>query len=213
MIQNFIDTRRIEPQAKDNGFSRTYGLSDSFVIMYAGNIGIPHGVEVLVHTAHILRGQRDILFCFVARGEYKDQIQALAAEKKLDNVLFIEPQPERYVPQIWASASVGAITYRRQLADFSVPSKLLACMCAQRPVLAAADDNSATSKLIAKAGCGVVVPPESPQTLAETIVWMKEHPLDLQEMAANGRRYAKKHLRKEAIVDRYESLFQEVASS
>lgn len=126
---------------------------------------------------------------------------------------FIDPQPERYVPQIWAAASVGAITYRKQLSDFSVPSKLLACMCAQRPALAAADEDSATTKLIAKAGCGVVVRPESPQSLAETIVWMKERPDALQEMAATGRRYAEKYLRKDSIVDRYESLLQDIASN
>jgi glycosyltransferase involved in cell wall biosynthesis len=135
----------------------------------------------------------------------------LARTKGLANVLFIEPQPEKFVPLIWASASIGAITYRKGLADFSVPSKLLACMCAQRPAIAAADKESATSKLISKAGCGLSVAPESPQSFSDCVLWMKHNPLATKRLAENGRKYAENYLRREYIVGRYESFFYEVA--
>ena len=130
----------IRPGERDNLFSRKYGLEQAFVVMYAGSIGIPHGVEVLVHAAEILKSDPEIIFCFVGSGEYRKQIQELAREKELQNTVFIEHQPQEMVPLIWATASVGVITYRKGLSYFSIPSKLLAMMCAARPVIASADE-------------------------------------------------------------------------
>ncbi len=91
---------------------------------------MPHGVEVIVHAAEILRNEPKLIFCFVARGEKRADIERLTRTKRLKNVVFLPPQPENVVSQIWAAASVGVITYRRGLAGFSLPSKLFAAMCA-----------------------------------------------------------------------------------
>ena len=133
VIPNFIDTEKITPLNQDNLFSRKFDLVGKFVVMYAGNIGIPHGVEVLVEAAEKLKMQPKVLFCFVGRGEHKETIRNLAKGKDLPNCIFIEPQPEEVVPYIWATASAGVVTYKKGLAGFSVPSKLLAMMCAARP--------------------------------------------------------------------------------
>ncbi|MCF8070593.1 MAG: glycosyltransferase family 4 protein [Desulfobacterales bacterium] len=210
VIENFIDTEDIQPQSKNNLFSRYYGIHDKFVILYAGNIGIPHGVEILVSAAEMLKTQKDMVFCFVARGERKDMVQTLAAKKKLKNVKFIDPQPESWVPLIWASASVGAITYRSGLADFSVPSKLLACMCAQRPVIAVADHDSGTAAVVVRAGCGLTVTPGSVDELSKTILRLKNNEVERRLMGENGRNYVKNNLNRSNITERYDIFFRNV---
>lgn len=211
VIENFIDTQAIKPTSKSNEFSQRYNIDQHFVVMYAGNIGIPHGVEVLMSAAEILMAESGILFCFVARGEHKENMSSLAAKKQLQNVIFIEPQPENMVPLIWASASVGTITYRKGLAEFSLPSKLLACMCAARPVIASLDLDSAAAKLIKKAECGVCVPPDSPKLFAERLLTLRDDPEKTEQMGQNGRRYVEKYLNRDVIVDRYDGFFLRVA--
>ena len=103
---------------------------------------------------------------------------------------------------------MGVVTYRKGLADFSVPSKLLAIMCAARPVIASVDPDSAAAKLIRKAECGVVVPPESPEALAESLMAFKESPKMGERMGNNGRAYVERNFARETIVDRYESFFR-----
>jgi len=208
IIHNFMDAERIAPKAYDNRFSREFGLVGNFVVMYAGNIGIPHGVEVLVDAAELLKAEEDILFCFVARGEYKAKVQNLAKAKALSNCRFIEPQPEQMVPYIWSSASVGAITYRKDLSEFSVPSKLLAVMSAARPVIASLDHNSEAAGLIRMADCGMVVEPEDAQAIVRAVHFLKSAPDECHRKGKNGRRYILDNFQRATISGQYESLFR-----
>ncbi|MEM2352369.1 MAG: glycosyltransferase, partial [Thermoproteota archaeon] len=51
-----------------------------------------------------------------------------------------------------------------------VPSKILSIMAAGRPVVAALNPNGDASRLIEEAQCGLCVPPEDPQALAEAVM-------------------------------------------
>jgi colanic acid biosynthesis glycosyl transferase WcaI len=213
VIENFLDPSFFRDERSDNDFSRSFGLHDSFVVMYAGNIGVPHGVEVIVQAAEILRNEPGLKFCFVARGERRAEVERLTRTKGLKNVMFLPPQPESSVPQIWATASVGVISYRRGLAGFSLPSKLFAAMCAARPVIASVDGESETARIIASAKCGMCVQPESPGEIAEAILNLKKSPEIAREMGRNGREYVQEHLRKEVIALHYASLFKGLAAT
>jgi colanic acid biosynthesis glycosyl transferase WcaI len=208
VIENFIDTQFITPGEQDNVFSRVNGLVGKFVVMYAGNIGVPHGVEILVDAAERLAAEAGIVFCFVARGENRDEVMLLAREKGLKNAVFLPPQPEETVPLIWASASVGVITYRKGLADYSVPSKLLAMMCAARPVIASVDEDSEIARIVSRSRCGIVAPAGNVNRLVEAILMLRNDAEKGLDMGRGGRVFAEMNFRKEIVVDRYESLFK-----
>lgn len=206
-IPNFIDTEFIKPMPQENPFAKQWGLAGKFVVMYAGNIGLPHGAEVIIKAAEELKDEPDITFCFVSRGEYRDQLMNQAEKNGLDAVRFIPPQPENKVPEIWASASVSLVTYRSGMADFSVPSKLLAIMCSGRPVIAVAEKGSEVSKIVAAADCGICVEPDRPKELAEAILYIRQNRTEAMNMGANGRHYALMHFDRKKISDSYEKLF------
>ena len=209
-ISNFIDTGFIEPASQDNPFSRQWDLTRQFVIMYAGNIGIPHGLEVVVEAAAQLLDEKEIKFCFVGRGEYKEKIENMAVNRKLKNVIFVPPQPEKAVPNIWATASISLVTYRRGLSDDSVPSKLFAIMCSSRPVIAAVDKDTETYRIIKKARCGICVEPEDATALSKAIKHLCRDEGERNRMGKNGRKYVVKHFQKDVIVDQYENVFLEI---
>jgi colanic acid biosynthesis glycosyl transferase WcaI len=211
VIPNFMDATHIVPLSKRNRFSEKWGLAHRFVVMYAGNIGLPHGTEVIIETADMLKSNPDILFCFVGRGEHKDTIEKLAHKRKLKNIIFVPPQPEEEVPYIWASGDAALITYRKGLADFSVPSKLLAAMLSARPVIAAIDAGSETFKIIKNAKCGLITPPEKPQALVKSILYLYRRNERCTKMGLAGRKYAETHFSKDSIVNAYEALFLDVA--
>lgn len=213
VIDNFIDPQFITPLNRDNDFSRKYGLSDAFVLMYAGSIGIPHGVEVLVGAAEILRNETGIIFCLVARGENKDAIEKMARQRQLRNMMFLPPQPEELAPLIWASASAGVVCYRKGLSHYSVPSKLFAVMCAARPVIASVDADSQAARIVSLARCGLLVSPESSEEIAAGVMRLKEDPQLAESMGQEGRNYVQRHLSKETIAGRYELLFKELAKT
>lgn len=211
VIPNFMDSTKIRPRAKRNAFAQRYGLHEKLVVMYAGNVGIPHGVEHILEAAHLLRDRRDIIFCIVGRGEYKDRIVELSQQKGLGNVVFPPPQPEDVVPDIWASADVCLVTYRKGLADFSVPSKLLAIMSSERPAIVMADGSSEAAMMVRQAECGLHVPPGDPYALAETIQFLIDRPEFCSEMGQKGREWVTCHHGKEFVVSEYEKLFSNIA--
>jgi colanic acid biosynthesis glycosyl transferase WcaI len=211
VIPNFMDNTKIGLRSKGNPFAQKYGLHEKFVVMYAGNVGIPHGVEHILEAADVLRDMTDIIFCIVGRGEYKDRLVELAQENDLRNLVFPPLQPEDVVPDIWASADISLVTYRKGLADFSVPSKLLAIMSSGRPAIVMADGSSEAAMMVRQAECGLHVPPEDPDALAEAIQFLFSHPEMRSKMGKKGREWVTSHYCKTFIVDQYEELFSNVA--
>jgi colanic acid biosynthesis glycosyl transferase WcaI len=210
IISNFIDTNFIKPMAKENEFSIEFDLNNKFVVMYAGNIGLPHGIEFVVGAGEILSNYKDIVFAFVSRGEYKDLIMRLCKSKKLNNVVFPPQQPEYMVPKIWASADVSLVTIRKGLSADSVPSKTFAIMASERPIIAMVDEGSEVWNLVMLSQGGICVPPEKPDLLAESIVKLYNSEQERKKMGKKGRRFVEENYTRRIISSKYERFFSKI---
>jgi colanic acid biosynthesis glycosyl transferase WcaI len=206
VIPNFFDINLLKPVTGENPFARQWNPEGKFLAMYGGNVGIPHGAEVILEAAERLKEPRDILFCFVGRGEYRPTLQQMTKQKGLDNLIFIPAQPFTEMSRVWTSASVSLITYKRGLSEDSLPTKLIASMCCQRPVIAAVDEDSDTAELIRKAQCGIIVPPEDAAAFADAIVTLYSDDPLRQKMGEAGRQYVMSHFERKVISGQYEKL-------
>lgn len=207
VIANFFDTQFMKPQPGPNEFSKEWGLDGKFVVMYGGNVGIPHGADVILEAAEVLAPHDDIVFCFVGRGEYKPKLERIVSEKGLGNVRFIPVQPFERMPQIWSAAAVSLITYKRGLSSDSLPTKLIASMCCERPTIGTVDDDSDTYRLIHRANCGITVEPEDPAALAEAVLTLYRDPSRASTLGHNGRAYSVAHFDRNVISRKYETFF------
>jgi colanic acid biosynthesis glycosyl transferase WcaI len=179
--------------------------------MYAGNIGLPHGVEILIEVAEKLRDEEDLRLCIVGRGEYLDRIVASVKYRGLLNVVFPPRQPEKMVPLIWASADASVVTYKPGLAEYSMPSKLLFIMASGRPAIVSADADSDVCTTVAKARCGLNVPPGDAMALSDAVRYLKTNPELRKEMGQRGQEYVKQHFEKMSVVGKFENLFMELS--
>jgi colanic acid biosynthesis glycosyl transferase WcaI len=109
---------------------------------------------------------------------------------------------------VFSSASLSFITYRKGLAEDSLPSKLIASMCCECPVVAAVDECSETARIIHAARCGIVVPPEDASALSKATVSLYDDEVMRARMAKRGREYALTHFKREEMSSKYESIFQ-----
>ena len=93
----------------------------------------------------------------------------------------------------------------------AVPSKVYRIMACARPVLALADQNSDLAELIGLARCGKVVPPGSPESLAQAVRDAMRSPSECAAMGLAGRVHVVAHYSRKSISGRYEALVREVA--
>lgn len=209
IISNFVDTTFIKPMDKKNEFSLKFRLNKKFVVMYAGNMGFYYGMEFVVETAELLAKYTEIIFSFVSRGEYKDKIMSLCKSKNLKNVIFPPQQPEQMVPCIWATADISLVTTKKGLSTDTVPSKIFSIMASGRPIIAVMDEGCETWNLVKQAKCGMCVPPENPDLLAQAILSLYDSEKQRKEMGEKGRRFVEKNFSPETICQKYEELFLE----
>lgn len=210
VIPNFVDTDFIRPLPRQNAFGARHGLNDKFVVLYAGNVGLSQGLEVVLDAAALLRDQPDVLFQIVGAGSSKADLMAEAERRQLSNVQFLPLQAEADVPELYAACDVALIPLRRGLAQNSVPCKTYSIMSSARPYIASVDEGSNVWKLTERADCGVCIPPENARALAQAVLELKADRKRRQLMGVNGRAFVEWQFARDVITQRYRQALEEL---
>ena len=134
----------------------------------------------------------------------------LAQLLSVERVRFIGWQPYEIRSLSLSSADIHVVGLARGLAGYVVPSRLYGILAAGRPVIAAAEAESETAQLVARVGCGVVVPPGNPFLLARAIRAAHDGEFDLEEMGRRARAFAETEGDRSIAIARYESVLQEL---
>jgi colanic acid biosynthesis glycosyl transferase WcaI len=208
----WLSQEEIQPQGRINAWRQRMGIApEMFVVLHAGTIGLVSGAQVLLQAASLLRRFGDMLFLFVGEGRLKPLLQRMAQEAGLGNVRFLPFQPRQWLSQMQACADVSVLTLLAGRGQTSWPSKLLAYMAAQRPVVASVDADCDTARTILASGSGLVVPPGQPQALAQAILRLyRDAPLR-EEMGRRGRQYFLEHFERRKATARFAALIEELS--
>ena len=197
----WVDPEEIRPMSKENGFRRLHGLTDKFVVLYAGNMGITASLDELIEAADLLRDYDNIVFLLVGEGVRKNSLTQEATKRGLHNMRFLDYQPRAVLPEMLAAADVGLVTLNPASSPYSLPSKTFAVMASGRPVLVVAPLGSEISGLVRVARCGTCVEPDSARDLADVILSMGTDPTTSAEMGLRGRRYLESEFSLQVCVD------------
>jgi colanic acid biosynthesis glycosyl transferase WcaI len=205
VIPNFVDTERIRPAPKENGYRDQYGLSGRTVVMYAGNVGMSQSLDLVVDAARRHRDRDDLVFVVNGGGSALEGLRRSAAG--LDNLRFVEMQPRERLPEVLAAADLHLVPLRTGLARSSVPSKLYSILAAGRPVLASVDSGTEVASTLERAGAGVSVPPEDPDAFNEALDALLADPAGMERLGAAGREFVEGWVSPAAVGAAYEELF------
>lgn len=190
---DWVDTDLVRPLPRLNPFAEENGLTDKFVVMYAGNLGLSQGLEYVIAAADLLKEQQDILFLFVGDGASREMLEEETARRGLQNVKFLPFQPRERLPEVLASADVSLVSLQRGMGSGSLPSKMYSIFASGRPLLISVDEGSEPWKLVEQAGAGLCVPPENPAALSTAILYLKNTPHLCEQFGRQGRIWAEAH--------------------
>lgn len=210
VIHNWADCEAIAPGPKDNSFAREHGLTDRFVVMHSGNVGLSQNLDVLIETADRLRGRERLLFVIVGEGAKRAVIERDAAARGLTNVRFLPYQAKSDLHESFAAADAFLVSLKPGIEGYIVPSKLYGILAAGRPYVAAVDPSCEAATIARDYQCGLLVTPGDPSDLAAKIVSMLDDPAMVRLMGARARQAALQFDRKTAV-GAYFELFARVA--
>jgi colanic acid biosynthesis glycosyl transferase WcaI len=212
LVYDWVDTDLIRPISKNNRFAREHHLTDRFVVLYAGNIGLSQGLENVLVAAEQLAGQPDICFLFVGDGPGREQLITQAHLHKLTNVQFIPFQPRSCLPEVLGSADISLVILRSGIGVGSLPSKTFSILASGRPILASVDEQSETRDLVQKAQAGLCIEPENPLELVKAILTLKNDQNLRERLGQNGRIWAEKMHSPQSATIQFEKLLDETVA-
>ncbi|MFN8444483.1 MAG: glycosyltransferase family 4 protein [Caldilineaceae bacterium] len=185
-----------------------FGLNGHFTAVYAGLIGIFQGTEVIADAASELRQSDDIHFLIVGDGVKKPELEKRIAEQKLNNVTLAPQQPREAIPGILKSANVAIVPLVNENLVDAVPSKLLEAWGCHLPVILVAGGEA--RRLVEESGGGVVIPPGSPDKLAQAVVEMAASRQNAQKFAEQGFAYVANNFDRRTLARQMESVLHQV---
>lgn len=201
VLRNWADADLVQPRDAATAYRRAWGLEGKTVVLYAGNLGVKQGLEVLLDAASRLdRARPDLAFVIVGDGGEKPRLQARAAALALGNVRFEPLQPAERLSELLATADIAVVTQRPTVRDIVMPSKVGNMMASARPVVAAAAPGSELARVLEEAGCARVVDPGDGAALAEAIAALADAPGLRAELGERGRRHAERLLSRRSIL-------------
>ena len=211
VVINGVDLDRYSPREQDRAMARQYDLESKFVVGYIGTHGLAHALHRVLETAELLRGRKEIVFLLVGGGARRDALVRQAAEMGLDNVRFVPRQAKEDMPGIWSLCAISLIQLKDDPLFASViPSKIFESMGMGLPIILSLPKGEA-SGIIQNSGAGVVIPPEQPEKLAETVVRLFENTDELDALARASLSAAPGHSR-ERQARRMLAMLEEVVS-
>ncbi len=111
-------------------------LFGRMVFVYAGNLGVAQGLDLILDLAEKLQIRNDVGFLFVGRGALSKKLQKSASEKNLDNILFYDEIDPDEIPDLYAQCTAGIVSLDTRHKSHNIPGKFLTYMQCGLPVLA-----------------------------------------------------------------------------
>jgi len=111
-------------------------LAGRKVFVYAGNMGVAQGMDILLDLAERLRSRLDVGFLFVGRGSDSARLKAAAQSRRLDNVVFFDEIDPDEIPDLYAQCHAGIVALDPRHKSHNIPGKFLTYMQSGLPVLA-----------------------------------------------------------------------------
>ena len=136
------------------------------IFVYAGNMGVAQGMDVLIDLAERLKSRTSIGFLFVGRGSDARRLRDDAAARGLDNVVFFDEIDPDDIPGLYAQCHVGLVALDARHKTHNIPGKFLSYMQASLPVLASINEGNDLVELIGQQGVGAACTDHSADTLA-----------------------------------------------
>ena len=177
------------------------------VVGYAGSMGLPNALDVLLDAAALLRDQ-PLAVVMVGDGHERARLAQRVADQGLTQVTLLPPIPKAQIPAFLAQIDIAYIGWQRvPIYRFGIaPNKLMDYMMAGCAVLHSVE---AGNDPVAESGCGLTVAPDNPQAVVDGLRRLAALPAaERLAMGERGRAFVLAHHSYPVLAQRFIAAIQ-----
>ncbi|HPO91641.1 MAG TPA: glycosyltransferase family 4 protein [Victivallales bacterium] len=210
LLPNGVDLDTFKKHPRDANFAKEIGLpEDSFIVGYAGNHGRSQALTQLIKAAMIIQKKEDLIlskkifFALFGDGPEKDELMKKSVEMKLENLKFFPSVPAEKMPKLLSQFDLALVPLKNiELFEGARPSKIFELMGVQIPFIFCGRGEGA--KIAEESGGAVIVPPETPEKLADAIVDFVKLPEETRiEMGRKARKFAENNFNRAKFAENF----------
>lgn len=189
IVYNWAHNEHIRPiDKKENVFLADLKLQDKFIVLYSGNMGMTHDIDVLVDVADRLKENDKIHFLFIGEGAKKAVVEEKVARYGLKNCSVLPYQPLEVLPYSMGAADLAVVTTDAKQSGLSVPSKTYTYLATGAALLCLAEENTELARLTRESRSGRCFVSQDLDGIAGYILQMVSDRRLLQEYKDNSRK-------------------------
>ena len=205
LIHNWVNTREIRPESKDNKLRRMLGAESNFLVSYAGLMGYAQDLSTIIACARMMKNDQNILFVLAGDGSMAERARDEA--KDLSNIRFLPMLSKQEYIELLQASDVCLMPLAGKLRSPAAPGKLQSIMATGRPVIAIVPADGVAALMVREAKCGLVVEPGNVEMLRAGLRRLHDDRALAIELGANGRKAAESQFDLEGALDKFENLF------
>jgi len=203
MIPNSCDLELFRPTDEMRGDER-FGSPDEFRLVFTGAHGLANGLDAVLKAAVELkrRGVTGIRFVFIGDGGQRNGLMRSSRVEGLDPLItWVKPIPKNELARILPQMDIGMMLLKNVPAFYygTSPNKFFDYIACGLPVLN--NYPGWIAELIKGNRCGIVVPPDDPQSFADAVIRLRDAPDDLDAMGRRARQLAESQFSRDVLGD------------
>jgi glycosyltransferase involved in cell wall biosynthesis len=208
VIPNWAAISAISVKNRDNPWSDAQKLSSGRRIIYSGTLALKHNPRLLMALAESIDPPDELIV--IANGVGMDWLR----EQKLGKPTLrcLPLQPIEVFEEVLASSDVLVAVIEEDAGRFSVPSKVLSYLCAERPIVLAAPADNLAAQIVKETGAGSISNPKDIDAFVSSAQAYLDNPADRLASGVAGRSYAERTFQIEKVADAFCKVFSKVLS-
>jgi putative colanic acid biosynthesis glycosyltransferase WcaI len=202
----WVDERLFHPMEPDLDLLADLDVQGKMILLYAGAIGEPQGLDPLIEVCGRLRDEPSFHCLIAGSGSAEPRLRARAEDMRLSNVSFLGHWPISDIVRLMSIGDVHLVSLRADpLAEVAMPSKVPATLACGKPIIVAARGEAAG--VVSRSGAGWACTPGDQDGLEAAIrAALAAGACRLREMGRQGRKAYQAEFAVDIGVDRVERL-------
>jgi colanic acid biosynthesis glycosyl transferase WcaI len=211
VVPNWASIEEVPVLARRNPWSDRMGLSSAPVVLYSGTLGLKHDPSILAMVAEELSTScPEARVVVVSEGKGRDWLEAWKLDQGASNLVLLDFQSYDDLPSVLATADLLVAVLEPDASKFSVPSKVLTYLCAERAILGVIPLDNSVAEILLSNHAGVVIDPADRQSIAAAVIELLRDDDYRRDLGHAGRHYAEIEFSPKRAADQFEAIFRDV---